>query len=155
MLGINLFRRSVGIVSTIILARLLPPADFGLVAMASVLLVMVQALTEFGFDVALIQKQHADRSHYDTAWTFKVLFGVSSALLLVALAWPMADFYSEDRITPIILALSFGVFLRGFENIGIVNFRKEFNFNREFIFFSSIKAAAFIVTITTALILRN
>ena len=155
MLGINIFRRSIGIVSTIILARLLPPADFGLVAMASVLLVMVQAFTEFGFDVALIQKQHADRSHYDTAWTFKVIFGVASALLLVGLAWPMAGFYSEDRITPIILALSLGVFLRGFENIGIVNFRKEFNFNREFIFFSSIKAAAFVVTITTALILRN
>lgn len=155
MLAVNIFRRSIGVISTVILARLLPPADFGLVAMASVLLVMVQAITEFGFDVALIQKQNTDRSHYDTAWTFKVIFGVSSAALLVALAWPMADFYSEPRITPVILALSIGVFLRGFENIGIVNFRKEFNFNREFQFFSSIKFAAFAVTIISALILRN
>lgn len=155
MMGINLFRRGIGVISTVILARLLPPEDFGLVAMASVLLVMVQALTEFGFDVALIQKQNADRSHYDTAWTFKVIFGTASALLLVSMALPMAEFYSEPRISAIILALSVGVFLRGFENVGIVNFRKNFEFNREFQFYTSIKFAAFVVTISLALIFRS
>ena len=66
MVGINLFRRGIGVISTIILARLLPPADFGLVAMATVLLALLQAVTEFGFDVALIQKQNATSKHY--AW---------------------------------------------------------------------------------------
>ena len=155
MLGINLFRRGVGVISTIILARLLPPADFGLVAMATVLLALLQAVTEFGFDVALIQKQHAVRSHYDTAWTFKVIFGVSSALVLASLAVPAASFYTEPRVAPIVLALSLGVLMRGFENIGIVDFRKKFEFNKEFRFYTSIKLVAFVATISTALIMRS
>ena len=61
MVGVNLTRQSIGILSTIILARLLPPEDFGLVAMATVLMLMMQAMTEFGFDVVLIQKQSATK----------------------------------------------------------------------------------------------
>ena len=155
MIGVNLFRRGVGVISTIVLARLLPPADFGLVAMASVLVVMMQAVTEFGFDVALIQKQNCTRTHYDTAWTFKILFATVSALVLVTLAWPAAEFYSEARVMPIVLALSIGVLLRGFENIGIVDFRKDFEFNREFRFFSTIKLSAATVTIILAIIFRS
>jgi PST family polysaccharide transporter len=155
MLAINIFRRGIGIVSTVILARLLPPEDFGLVAMASVLLVMVQALTEFGFDIALIQKQDADRTHYDTAWTFKVIFGVSSALLLAGLAWPAATFYSEPRIVAVIIALSVGVAFKGLENIGIVDFRKKLEFSKEFRFFALAKFMATIVTIGSALVFRS
>lgn len=150
-----MLRRSIGFISTLILVRMLPPSDFGLVAMASVLLLMAQSLTEFGFDVALIKKQDATRIDYDTAWTIKALLGIASALALVALSWPAADFYDEPRIVPIVIALSIGMVAKGFENIGIVNFRKEFRYAQEFRFFTAIKFAAFIVTVTAAYLLRS
>lgn len=155
MMAVNLFRRSIGIVSTIILARLLSPADFGLVAMSTVLIVMMQALTEFGFDIALIQKQNATRVHYDTAWTFNVIFAVASFLVLVGMSLPAAEFYADDRVFPIVIALSLGVLLRGFENIGIVDFRKELKFRREFKFQTLIKATATVVTICGAIAFRS
>ena len=155
MLGINVFQRSLGLISTVVLARLLPPEDFGLVAMATVLMVFLQVLTEFGFDVALIQKQDATREHYDTAWTCNVLLGLISAALLASLAVPAASFYAEARVTELILVYALVLVARGFRNIGIVDFRKNLEFQREFIFYTSIKVISFVVTIVLAITTRN
>lgn len=155
MIGVNVVRRGLGIISTIILARLLAPDAFGLVAMAHVLITMFQVLTEFGFDIALIQKRDVTDEHYNTAWTFNVIFGLASSLLLVVLAVPAADFYGEPAITPITAALALGMAIRGFENIGIVNFRKHLDFHKEFKFYAIGKISAFIVTITVAVITRS
>jgi O-antigen/teichoic acid export membrane protein len=57
MVGFKMVERGIGLVSTIVLARLLEPGDFGLVAMATAFLGLLALLTSFSFDVALIQKQ--------------------------------------------------------------------------------------------------
>ena len=53
MMGLRLIERSIGLVSTLILARLLTPGDFGLVAMAMSVLTLIELMGAFGFDVAL------------------------------------------------------------------------------------------------------
>src|SRR5436190_24018131 len=75
MVLFKLSERSVGFISTLILARILSPNDFGLVAMATAVAAGAGLMSAFGFDSALIQRQHVDRSHYDTAWSFNVTFG--------------------------------------------------------------------------------
>jgi len=147
--------RGLGLISTIILARLLMPADFGLVAMAMSIIAVLELMGYFSFDIMLIQKQDAERAHYDTAWTFNVLFGLSAALILFLLAKPTADFYGEQRLIIIMYLLAIGTLIHGFENIGIVAFRKEMQFNREFNFMFLKKLSGFIVTIPLAFWLRN
>ncbi len=90
MVGFKLAERSIGMVSTIILARILVPEDFGLIAMATAVIAVVEILQAFGFDVALIQNQQATREDYDTAWTLNIPLAASRALLLAAAANPMA-----------------------------------------------------------------
>src|SRR5262249_40582000 len=90
--------RSIGLLSTMILAKLLLPADFGLVAMATAIIAMMELLGSFSFDLALIQKQQAEPRHYDTAWTFNVLYAVGAACVLLLLAWPVAHIYGEPRL---------------------------------------------------------
>lgn len=143
--------RSLGIVSTIILARLLVPADFGLVAMAMSVIAALELLSAFGFEMALIQNAKATREHYDTAWTFAVLFGLLSAILLCALAVPAAQFYNDPRLAPVMFVLAAGTLVQGFENVGVVAFRKEMEFNKEFGFLLGKKLASFSVTIPLAL----
>src|SRR3546814_10114559 len=63
MVGLHFVDRCIGFVSTIILARLLVPADFGLVAIAMALVAAVSVFGEFGLELALIQNQKAQRSH--------------------------------------------------------------------------------------------
>ena len=155
MVFFKLTERSIGLISTVVLARLLLPADFGLVAMAMSMVAVLELLGAFGFDMALIQRQDAQRHHYDTAWTFNVLFSVVSATVLVILAIPAAKFYNEPRLDNIMYFLALSSLLQGFENIGVVAFRKDMTFDKEFRYLLGKKLAAFLVTVPLAFLLRN
>ena len=147
--------RSLGIVSTLILARLLVPADFGLVAMAMSVIALIELATSFGFEVALIQKANPDRGHYDTAWTLNVLIGGGCALAIAAVAYPTAAFYGEPRLTALMLVLSVGLLATAFENVGTVDFRRSMNFRREFVFLGLKRLLSFAVTIALAVAFRS
>jgi O-antigen/teichoic acid export membrane protein len=155
MVLFKLTERSIGFVSTLILARLLLPADFGLIAMAMSVIAILELLGSFGFDTVLIQKQRADRRHYDTAWTCNVMVGLGTAAILVALDRPAAIFFQEPRLEPVIAWLALGPCLQGFENIGVVAFRKDLQLDREFRFLLAKKVLGFSVTIPLAFILQN
>lgn len=155
MVFFKLLERSLGLISTVILARLLVPADFGLMAMAMSIAAVLELLGAFGFDTAIIQNQQAERRHYDTAWTFEVLFGLASAVALVLLAVPGADFYHEPRLEAVMYVLALGAFVQGLQNIGIVAFRKEMQFNKEFKFLLSKKLVSFLVTVPLAVVLQS
>ena len=69
MIGMRWAVRGLGLVSTVILARLLTPEDFGIVAMAMVVIAMLEVFTHFGTDLALLRRQELSRDYYDSAWT--------------------------------------------------------------------------------------
>ena len=147
--------RGLGLISTIILVRVLTPADFGLVAMGTSVIAICELLGRLGLDVALIQNPDVTRRHYDTAWTISVILSAATAVAIVFLAAPAATFYGEPRLLPIFLSLALGSFISGFENIGTVAFQKELRFKKEFQFFFGKKLAAFLVTVPLALILQS
>ncbi|MES2316905.1 MAG: lipopolysaccharide biosynthesis protein [Pseudomonadota bacterium] len=155
MVALKMAERSIGFVSTLILARLLTPADFGLVAMAMSVVALMELMGAFGFETAIIQRQDAERKHFDTAWTFGVIFSSVTALLLLALAIPAAHFYREPRVMLILPVLAAGALAQGFENIGTVAFRKELDFGREFRFLLSKKVISFTITIGLAFAFRS
>lgn len=147
--------RSIGLLSTLILARLLVPHDFGVVAMAMTFVALIEALSAFGLDTTLIQKQTRDRAHWDTAWTFEILVCAVVALLLVAGAGPVATFFREPALASILPVLAIGSLALGFQNIGVVAFRAEMRFDREFRFLLGKKLIGFCVTIPLAIILDS
>ena len=147
--------RGIGVVSTMILARLLLPNDFGLIAMAMSVIALLELMSAFGFDMALIQNQKAEDKHYNTAWTFNVIFGLTSAIILILIAQPVSAFYLEPRLENVIYALSLGAFIQGLENIGVVDFRKQMQFRKEFKFLLTVKILGFFIVIPCAYFLRN
>src|SRR5690606_11066933 len=98
-------------------ARLLTPEDFGLVALAGSAYVFLSLFGQFGFDIALIQHQNPDRSHYDTAWTSNILVGVVVALGMAVIAAPAAALYRDPRIEHVVYAFCLLSLAKGFENI--------------------------------------
>lgn len=155
MIVLRLAERSIGLVSTLILARLLSPSDFGLMAMAMSVLALIELMGAFGFDVALIQRQDAQRHHFDTAWTYNVLFSASMALLLLLCAPFAAEFYRNPDVGPVLSVLAIGALVQGWENVGTVTFRKQMHFGQEFRFLLSKKLISFTVTMVLAYTLRN
>jgi len=155
MIGFRLLDRSVGLISVLVLARVLTPADFGLVAMATAMIAFVELFGWLGLDVALIQRPGATREHFDSAWTMNVLIGASVALVLLACGWPLAWFYDDPRLIALVAFLSLGPLVQGCENIGVVAFRKELSFDREFRFLLSKRLLSVAITIALALWLRS
>ena len=155
MVTFKLIDRGMGLISTTVLARLLLPADFGLVAMAMVVIAALQLLISFSFDVPLIQNRNAGRDQFDTAWTINLSFALLAAAVLALLAGPVALFYKEPRLELVIYLLAAGFALQGFANIGPVTFRREMQFDREFKFLLAKRSSMLIVTIPLAFWLQN
>ena len=147
--------RLTGIVSTLVLARLLSPTDFGVVALAMVVVGMLEIFSQTGQEGAIIRMQNPTREHYDTAWTLSVLVGlaIGAAIFLVA---PFTIYYFHDaRSVTVMRFLALRAVLGGFANIGMVDFRRNIQFDRyfQYNFFSKLISAA--VAIILAIILRS
>ncbi len=147
--------RAIGMISTLILARLLVPADFGLVAMATAIIAALTLLGAFSFDLALIQNPNAERRHYDTVWTLGLLFCAAYAAALLLLAHPAAQFYNEHRLVAVMEILALGTLIGGFTNVGVVIFRKNMQFDREFKFMFAKRLVTFVVTVGLAFLWRD
>src|SRR5262245_12017472 len=75
MVGMRSTIRAIGLINTIILARLLTPQDFGLVAMATVVIGLLDSMIESHVDLALLRNPGIGRTLYDSAWTLQTLTG--------------------------------------------------------------------------------
>lgn len=124
--------RNLGLLSTLVLVRLLDPSDFGLVALGTAFAATVDALSAFGVQDALMRLPSPTRDSYDTAFSLGVLRGFLTALLIAGSAWPVADFFKEPRLIAVLLALAAGTVITAFENIGTVDFRRHMTFRKEF-----------------------
>lgn len=155
MVALRSVDRLLGLASTLVLARLLVPEDFGLLALGMAVVGSLAAFSEFSFDIALIQNQEANRKHYDTAWTLGLLRGALLAGLLLLIAQPAAHVMGEDRLRPLIIVLALAPLLESFANIGVVDFRKQLVFGKEFLYIISSRVAGVVVTVTLAVIWRD
>jgi lipopolysaccharide exporter len=124
--------RLLGFSSTLLMVRLLTPADFGLVALAFSITQGVELLSIFGVVDAIVRHPSPTRATYDTAFTINAIRSAVTAALIAAAAWPMARFFNEPRLTEVVAALAFATLLGGLQNIGTADFRRELKFNYDF-----------------------
>ena len=99
--------------STMILARLLTPHDFGLVAMVTTVVSLLRVFKEAGLSVATVQKERITQAQVSNL--FWINLGVSSlaGLILAASAWVIAKFYHTPGLVPIALLLSLTFVING------------------------------------------
>ena len=155
MIGLRFFHRAVGFISTLILARLLVPADFGLVAMAMVFVHLLDALTDFSVHVPLIQSDNVDKEDMDTAWSMQLLVGGIQSIILLLLAGPIANFYQEPLLQPVIWMLSSIALIKGLKNIGVVMFQRDMHFDKDFLLMAIQRLGMFSVTMVVAFSFRS
>jgi len=155
VLAFKLAHRTMTLIATIVLARLLIPEDFGLVALVTAVVGALALLSAFSFDVVLIQHPNPQPVHYDTVWTIQLIVELTIASLLVVVSTSVASFYNEPRLVGIFLVLALSTSLGAFSNVGVVNFRKELQFDKDFLFMFVPKLIGFCVTIPLAFWLRS
>ena len=84
----------------ILFGRVLTPADFGLVALAMTLVVMLELIADLPVGQVLVRMQDPRPDHYDTAFTLSLIRAAALGVLYVALAWPFAWTYHDARLAP-------------------------------------------------------
>ncbi len=155
VIGWRMTTRLIGMASTLILARLLVPADFGLVALANIFAGTVEAFSTVGVEQALIRAPCPDRDLYDTGFTINLLRGLLTAALIALFAHPLAAFYGDLRLAPLLYLLAAATAADGLENIGIIEFRRNLIFDKEFRLKVFPRLLSVVVTIACALAWRS
>ena len=144
-----------GVVSTLALARLLTPADLGLVALATIILSIIEAISELSLSSALIQHKSPQREHYDTAWTMNVLRAAAIAILLVTAGYPVAWGYRDDRLIGIFFALGGGALISGLVNPRLVDYRRRLSFHQEIFTGLINRVVGLVVSVVIALMFHS
>jgi lipopolysaccharide exporter len=144
-----------GLMSTIVLARLLMPADFGLVAIATTMLAILSTVTELSLSHALIQHSNPTDEHFHTAWSLNMARAIVISAVVVAAAYPTALIYDEPRLTGVIVALGLTVALNGATNPKLVIFQRGLDFRQNLYLVVSSKVAGFLVAVAIAVIYRS
>jgi PST family polysaccharide transporter len=88
------------------LSRLLPPQDFGLLALATVVTSFAGLLRDMGTAAAIIQREHLSARLLDAVFWFNILVGAGLALIVILLAVPIADLFRQTRLAGVLTALA-------------------------------------------------
>lgn len=95
----------------IIMARILTPDDYGLVAMLTIFIAISQSLVDSGFSNALIRKQNRNEIDNSTVFYFNIAVGIILYIILYALAPLIAEFYKEPILIPITRVISISILI--------------------------------------------
>ncbi len=124
-------QQGIQFVVMIILARLLLPEDFGLIAMLAIFMAIAQSFMDSGFGQALIQKQDTTHVEECSIFYFNILVGgLAAALLCLAAPW-IASFYDQPLLTPLTRALSLNLVINSFGVIQISVLTKRIDFKTQ------------------------
>jgi lipopolysaccharide exporter len=147
--------RGLGLVSTLVLVRLIQPADFGIIALATSFMQTIDGMLTVGTEEAIIREATPGRAVYDTGFTLNLLRGLSVTAMVAALAYPAAAFFNDPRLGPVLLFVACIPLLDAVSNIGIVDFRRDFAFHKEFAIMVLPKLCGIVAAITAAVLLRS
>ncbi len=119
---------AISFVSTMVMARLLTPEDFGTIGMLTFFLAITQTFVDSGFGSALIQKKEIN--HLDTNTVFYINLGLSVIMytILFFSAPLIADFYNTEIVCPLLRVMGLVLLIQGVTLIQQVLFQKDMNF---------------------------
>jgi O-antigen/teichoic acid export membrane protein len=147
--------RTITILLTVVLARLLAPSDFGVVAIAMLAIAFLDTLSQTGSSVALVQKREDIHDFLDTVWSIALVRGVALyGGFYLSAPW-IADFFGNPGAVPILRVLALTFVLHGACNVGMVYLSRDLDFRKLCFYEFSATLANAVVALTLAIVLRN
>lgn len=113
-------RYALKILGNLALARMLSPDDFGLAAIVMSVVTGIEAITDVGTKPALIRSHRTDDDWLDTAWTLGLVRGAGITVLIALCSVPIADFFGDERLAPLIATTALMSFLVGLNSVAAI-----------------------------------
>ncbi len=134
MSGLRFFMRIIAMARIAILARLLTPAQFGIFGIATLVLSLVETLAETGINIFLLNDQIQLKKYVTSAWVVSIIRGIIISVIIFLFAPFTASFFKIPDATFIVQLIALVPLIRGFINPAIIQFQKELDFQKEFLF---------------------
>lgn len=129
---LRIFTRIITFVRIAILGRVLTPLEFGFFGIASLVLSLLEILTETGINIFLIQQKGDIREYINSAWVVSIIRGSFLALIIFLSAGFIASFFNSSGSSNVIALIALVPFIRGFINPAVVLYQKDLLFDKEF-----------------------
>lgn len=122
----------VQLIVQIVIARILSPEDYGVVAMMSVFIAIATVFIQNGFSMAIVQKKEADERDYGTALLINLLIGVFLYIIIFIAAPYISVFYHQPEITPCIRTLALILIIGSVNSIQVAISNRQMQFKNLF-----------------------
>jgi len=151
----RLAARFLGLFSIAILARILVPADFGLISLAYAFSRAIDTTAYLGVDYVLLRGSDFDRDLYSTGFTISIIKSTITATMVACFSHTFAVFFKDPRLEPILYLFALGLVFEGCENLGVIEFRRTLRFDKDFILLAAPRLIAVVVSIFLAIVLKS
>ena len=124
-------RQGIQFVTSIILARLLSPKEFGLVGMVLVFMAIATAFVDSGFSSALIQRKELTEEDKTSVFLFNITAGLAMAAMMFWAAPAVARFYEQPILTGLTRLMALNLFISAWGSVQFALLSRQLNFKTQ------------------------
>ncbi|MCF6200411.1 MAG: oligosaccharide flippase family protein [Hyphomicrobiaceae bacterium] len=137
-------------VANLILARILFPEAFGIMALVNVVLVGLAMFSDVGIVPSIIQNKRGEEPAFlNTAWSIQIIRGFALWLIAGLIAWPAMILYGQDILLPLICVAGFTTVLDGFQSTAVATAPRNLQLGR----LTIVQVSGQLIGITTMIVL--
>lgn len=124
----KLIVRSISVISTLVLVRLLSPEDFGIMAIAIMVIGFFTVLSDAGVNRYIIMHDNPKKETFDKAFTLNILLRFVAFSILIVFASSIASFIKNPEVESVIIMVGFTSFLSSFVNVGLLDLERKLDY---------------------------
>jgi O-antigen/teichoic acid export membrane protein len=147
--------RLITFVRIAILARLLSPSQFGLFGISSLVLALLEMLTETGINIFIVQSKKDIKEYINSAWVVSIIRGSVISLCILIASPLISTFFNAPDSLYLLWAISIVPVIRGFINPAVANMQKNLQFGTEFKFRTIVFTVEAVVAILSAFLTQS
>lgn len=145
----------IGLLSTLILARILLPEDFGNIAFISIIVHFFYILTEGGLFEFIVVNENIKSREINEAWSFNLLLRVFSLVILLVLIPFVLEYFGKEQLALGVYVISVTIILRALKNPGFDLYQKNLDYTKIFQLSIISKLISFVCVVPLAFVLQS
>lgn len=126
--GSNVLQRTIGLASMLILARLLTPRDYGIVAAALLVVELFNELSKIGINQYILSKTELSAQDLNTAWTLQLGIRTFLALIIVIFSAPLASLFDYEALRTVLCAAAMVPLIQALQNPGLLLLQRDYSY---------------------------
>src|SRR5664279_1386220 len=144
-------RQLLQVASVSVLARKVPPSGYGLVAMAVVIIALLECVRDAGIGSALVREREVSDDLAATVFWLTCGLGIFVTLIMIAVSWPAARFFREPQVAPVLQFLSIAFFMGTTGVVPLAMLNREMAFRKVALAQTAGAVSGTVVAVTVAL----